>query len=122
MQGKFSLKPVLKLEGAQLDGGDLLLPANMTEDRRSLVALTPASQMPLSAGDHPLRLSLNGQFSEQTQRDIVRALPMMSSVPGISAFYCQCHCYAAILYYIALCCRPSQQHLSLCVLARASLP
>ena len=77
MQGKLALKPVLKLEGAELDGGDLLLHANVSADRRSLVALTPASQMPLSAGDHPLKLSLNGQFLEQTQRDLVRPLPLI---------------------------------------------
>ncbi len=81
MQGKLSLRPVLKLEGAELDGGDLLLHANVSADRRSLVALTPASQMPLSAGDHPLKLSLNGQFSEQTQRDLVRFLPLLLPPP-----------------------------------------
>lgn len=71
-QGNLTLKPVLKLEGAQLDGGDLLMHANVTEDRRSLVALTPESQTPLNAGDHPLKLSLNGQFTEEEQGDIVR--------------------------------------------------
>ena len=103
MQGNFSLKPVLKLEGAELDGGDLLLPANVTEDRRSLVALTPASQMPLSAGDHPLKLSLNGQFSGQTQRHIVRTLPVMSVVPLKSAISTRAGSAAEILHNIALC-------------------
>ena len=87
MQGKFALKPVLKLEGAELDGGDLLLHANVSADRRSLVALTPAFQMPLSAGDHPLKLSLNGQFSEQAQRDMVRSLPPVTSSLPTYAMY-----------------------------------
>ncbi len=50
--------------------------ANVTEDRRCLVALTPESQTPLNAGDHPLKLSLNGQFTEEEQRDIVRHCPI----------------------------------------------
>ena len=71
MQGHLQLRPMLKMEGAQPDGSDLLLAANVSADRRSLVALTPASQKPLSAGDHPLKLSLNGQFSEMKRPDIV---------------------------------------------------
>ncbi len=86
LQGKLSLKPVLKLVGAELDGGDLLLHANVSADRRSLVALTPASQLPLSAGDHPLKLSLNGQFSEQAQKDLVRSLPLTLPHPGCMLF------------------------------------
>jgi len=59
-----------------LDGGDLLMHANVTEDRRSLVALTPESQTPLNAGDHALKLSLNGQFTEEEQGGIVRHCPV----------------------------------------------
>ena len=74
VQGDVSLTPVLKLEGAQLDGSDLLLRANFSSDWRSLRTLTP-SEIPLSAGNHPLRLSLNGQFSEQERRDLVSPHP-----------------------------------------------
>ena len=81
VQGSLSLAPVLKLEGAQLDGGDLLLRANLSSDRRSLTALTPRSEMPLSAGDHPLQLSLNGQFTEPKRRDLVSSRPCWIAAP-----------------------------------------
>jgi hypothetical protein len=56
------LRPVLCMEGALEDGSDLILPANMTDDRRALMAVTPSETGPLTAGNHLLRLSLNGQF------------------------------------------------------------
>ena len=75
VQGNLSLTPVLRLEGAQLDGSNLLLRANLSSDRRSLLALMPQSEMPLSAGNHALQLSLNGQFPERKQRDLVSCYP-----------------------------------------------
>ena len=75
VQSNLSLTPVLKLEGAQLDKGDLLLRANLSSDRRSLTALTPPSEMPLSSGDHPLQLSLNGQFTGLERRALVSCHP-----------------------------------------------
>lgn len=57
------LRPMVRMEGAGQDGGDLVLPANMTADRRALMAVTPSQTGPLTAGTHQLRLSLNGQFA-----------------------------------------------------------
>ena len=89
VQGNLSLTPVLKLEGAQLDGGDLLMRADLSSNRRSLTALTPFSGMPLSAGDHPLQLSLNGQFTGLERRDLVSSPPMLGHRSHRTAHDCQ---------------------------------
>ncbi len=65
------LRPMLRMEGAGQDGGDLVLPANMTADRRALLAVTPSQTGPLTAGSHQLRLSLNGQFLGLNHTDMV---------------------------------------------------
>ncbi len=65
---------MLRLEGAAADGSDLELPANVTGDRRVLLAVTPAAGGPLAAGNHTLRLSLNGQFPSCARTGMVRAL------------------------------------------------
>ena len=80
------LQPVLRLEGAAGNGSDLELPANVTADGRALTAVTPAHAAPLAAGNHTLRLSLNGQFAGGRRPTMVRrcslsALPS-EEVPG----------------------------------------
>lgn len=49
------------LEGVLDDGSDLALPANLTQDRRALLASTPMYEQPLLAGNHSVQVSLNGQ-------------------------------------------------------------
>ena len=53
--------PMLRIVGADANGSDLLLPANLTWDRRALLAETPLEKSPLVAGDHQIHISLNGQ-------------------------------------------------------------
>ena len=53
--------PVIYLEGVLYDGTDLALPANLTADRRALLATTPLDEQPLMAGNHSVHVSLNGQ-------------------------------------------------------------
>ncbi len=67
------LRPALRIQGASEDGGDLLLQANLTEDRRAIMATTPSSTGPLTAGSHLLHVSLNGQFAGLNTSDMVRA-------------------------------------------------
>ena len=43
------------------NGTDLALPANLTSDRRALLATTPLYGEPLLAGNHSVLVSLNGQ-------------------------------------------------------------
>ena len=49
------------LEGVLDNGSDLALPANLTQDRRALLASTPMYDKPLLAGNHSVLVSLNGQ-------------------------------------------------------------
>ncbi|KAK9917087.1 hypothetical protein WJX75_000778 [Coccomyxa subellipsoidea] len=65
------LRPALRIQGASEDGGDLLLRANLTDDRRAIMATTPASSGPLTAGSHLLHVSLNGQFAGLNTSDMV---------------------------------------------------
>lgn len=67
------LRPALRIQGASEDGGDLLLRANLTDDRRAIMATTPASSGPLTAGSHLLHVSLNGQFGGLNTSDMVCA-------------------------------------------------
>ncbi|DBA75632.1 TPA: hypothetical protein ACH3X2_009068 [Trebouxia sp. C0005] len=53
--------PVIYLEGVLDNGTDLALPANLTSDRRALLATTPLYGQPLAAGNHSVLVSLNGQ-------------------------------------------------------------
>lgn len=53
--------PIIFLEGVLNDGTDLALPANLTSDRRALLATTPLYGEPLLAGNHSVLVSLNGQ-------------------------------------------------------------
>lgn len=56
--------PIIYLEGVLnngADGADLALPANLTSDRRALLATTPLYGEPLLAGNHSVLVSLNGQ-------------------------------------------------------------
>ncbi|KAL3145145.1 hypothetical protein ABBQ38_001747 [Trebouxia sp. C0009 RCD-2024] len=53
--------PMIYLEGVLNDGADLALPANLTSDRRALLATTPLYGEPLLAGNHSVLVSLNGQ-------------------------------------------------------------
>ena len=52
---------MIRIVGADLNGSDLILPANLTLDRRALMTETPIERTPLSAGDHQIHVSLNGQ-------------------------------------------------------------
>ncbi|KAK9837118.1 hypothetical protein WJX81_003998 [Elliptochloris bilobata] len=61
LQQAAQLAPVVRLAGAGERGDDLLLAANLTADRRSLMAVTPARTAPLRAGLFPVAVSLNGQ-------------------------------------------------------------
>ncbi|CAL8464733.1 g4268 [Coccomyxa elongata] len=65
------LRPTLRIEGATEDGGDLLLTANVTDDRRALMAITPSDLGPLTAGSHLLHVSLNGQFAGFNDSNLV---------------------------------------------------
>lgn len=49
------------LEGVLDNGSNLALPANLTQDRRALLASTPMYDKPLLAGNHSVLVSLNGQ-------------------------------------------------------------
>ena len=63
---------MVRLAGAGEAGGDLLLAANLTADRRSLMAATPARTAPLRAGLFPIAVSLNGQqFAAPPRRGVV---------------------------------------------------
>lgn len=53
--------PIIYLEGVLNNGTDLALPANLTSDRRALLATTPLYGEPLLAGNHSVLVSLNGQ-------------------------------------------------------------
>lgn len=53
--------PIIYLEGVLNNGTDLALPANLTSDRRALLATTPLYGEPLIAGNHSVLVSLNGQ-------------------------------------------------------------
>lgn len=53
--------PVIFLEGVLDNGTDLALPANLTSDRRALLATTPLYGQPLAPGNHSVLVSLNGQ-------------------------------------------------------------
>ncbi len=53
--------PMIYLEGVLNNGTDLALPANLTSDRRALLATTPVYGEPLLAGNHSVLVSLNGQ-------------------------------------------------------------
>ncbi len=68
------LRPTLRIEGASEDGGDLLLTANVTDDRRALMAITPSDIGPLTAGSHLLHVSLNGQFAGFNDSKLVRTM------------------------------------------------
>lgn len=52
---------MIYLEGVLNNGTDLALPANLTSDRRALLATTPLYGEPLLAGNHSVLVSLNGQ-------------------------------------------------------------
>ena len=52
---------MVRIAGADVNGSDLLLPANLTLDRKSLMTETPLDKTPLSRGDHLIDVSLNGQ-------------------------------------------------------------
>ena len=52
---------MIYLEGVLNNGADLALPANLTSDRRALLATTPLYGEPLIAGNHSVLVSLNGQ-------------------------------------------------------------
>lgn len=56
-----TLKPVIRLKGGEGNGTDLVLPAELTGDRRTLIASTPVEKSPYAAGSHEIHLSLNGQ-------------------------------------------------------------
>lgn len=56
-----SLQPAIRIKGADYNGSDLILSANLTEDRMALMATTPLERTPLAMGDHPVHVSLNGQ-------------------------------------------------------------
>ena len=63
---------MVRLAGAGEAGGDLLLAANLTADRRSLMAATPARAAPLRAGLFLIAVSLNGQqFAAPPRRGVV---------------------------------------------------
>ena len=55
------LWPTVRIAGADLNGSDLTLPANWTDDGRGLVTETPIERSPLAAGIHRIHVSLNGQ-------------------------------------------------------------
>ena len=68
------------LEGAAGNGSNLDLPANVTADRRALMAMTPAECAPLAAGTHALRLSLNGQFLSANRTNMVPPSALMQDL------------------------------------------
>ena len=51
----------MRIKGADLNGSDLTLPANWTDDGRGLITETPIERTPLAAGIHRIHVSLNGQ-------------------------------------------------------------
>ena len=56
-----ALRPVIRLTGGEGNGTDLFLPANLTDDKRALLASTPVEKSPYAAGSHQIHISLNGQ-------------------------------------------------------------
>ena len=52
---------MVRIKGADLNGSDLTLPANWTDDGRGLITETPIERTPLAAGIHRIHVSLNGQ-------------------------------------------------------------
>ena len=76
--------PEIRLIGANGNGTDLILPAQLTPDRRALAAVTPLEKSPLQAGSHLIHVSLNGQqfLSNQSdslfRADTVRACSRLS--------------------------------------------
>ena len=71
--------PVIYLEGVLANGADLALPANLTSDRRALLASTPLYGQPLQAGNHSVLVSLNGQ-------------QLSAKLASREAVVCRCHC------------------------------
>ena len=61
--------PEIRLIGANSNGTDLILPAQLTPDRRALAAVTPLEKSPLEAGSHLIHVSLNGQQFPSNQSD-----------------------------------------------------
>lgn len=51
----------MRIAGADLNGSDLTLAANWTEDGSGLITETPIERSPLAAGIHRIHVSLNGQ-------------------------------------------------------------
>ena len=49
------------LAGAAENGSDLTIHAQIADNRRALMAAIPHNGAPLSPGQHPIKLSLNGQ-------------------------------------------------------------
>ncbi len=68
------LAPLLRLQGASPNGKDLVLSANVTNNRRSLVGVVPAGDAPFTAGSHAVYVSLDGQqFTRVAKPALVRA-------------------------------------------------
>ena len=61
--------PEIRLIGANGNGTDLILPAQLSPDRRALAAVTPLEKSPLEAGSHLIHVSLNGQQFLGNQSD-----------------------------------------------------
>ncbi|KAK9825612.1 hypothetical protein WJX74_010253 [Apatococcus lobatus] len=55
------VRPQVMLAGAAENGTDLTIHAHVADNRRALMAAIPQTGAPLSPGQHPIKLSLNGQ-------------------------------------------------------------
>ena len=82
---------MIYLEGVLNNGTDLALPANLTSDRRALLATTPLYGEPLLAGNHSVLVSLNGQQLSAKLAAKESAVSQNSPATGICDRYMQQH-------------------------------
>ena len=81
------------LAGAAENGSDLTIHAQVADNRRALMAAIPHTGAPLSPGQHPIRLSLNGQQFLDPSMD----QPMVSSTSSKLKAYCLFAMFASLL-------------------------
>eukprot|EP00884_Botryococcus_braunii_P021518 jgi/Botrbrau1/804/Bobra.0352s0001.1 len=82
-QEEAGLKPLLMLEGAGGNGSDIVVPARLAANRRSLVGVLPAEQGPVRGGVHILRLSLDGQQFQRRGKPSVTSRKRDFKIEGL---------------------------------------
>lgn len=75
----------MRIAGADLNGSDLTLAANWTEDGSGLITETPIERSPLAAGIHRIHVSLNGQqYNDEMYLDTSVSLYCKTFLSGVN--------------------------------------